>query len=96
MFHLCFLCKITILTEDKTLFFCRTRPRGHQTLAQWAIPRLHDIDALTRMVDPSLHGAYPMKSLSRFADIISRSLQVMITKLNEKAMSGDSFCHQIN
>lgn len=28
------------------------------------------------MVDPSLHGAYPMKSLSRFADIISRSLQV--------------------
>ncbi|CAL9214505.1 unnamed protein product [Arabidopsis halleri] len=56
--------------------FDRTRPRGHQTLAQWAIPRLHDIDALTRMVDPSLHGAYPMKSLSRFADIISRSLQM--------------------
>ncbi|CAN8305554.1 unnamed protein product [Cochlearia groenlandica] len=56
--------------------FDRTRPRGHQTLAQWATPRLHDIDALTRMVDPSLHGAYPMKSLSRFADIISRSLQM--------------------
>ncbi|KAF3610568.1 hypothetical protein DY000_02044974, partial [Brassica cretica] len=56
--------------------FDRTRPRGHQTLAQWAIPRLHDIDALTRMVDPSLHGAYPKKSLSRFADIISRSLQM--------------------
>uniref|UniRef100_M4D9X1 Protein kinase domain-containing protein n=1 Tax=Brassica campestris TaxID=3711 RepID=M4D9X1_BRACM len=58
----------------------RTRPRGHQTLAQWAIPRLHDIDALTRMVDPSLHGAYPKKSLSRFADIISRSLQCEETK----------------
>ncbi|KAJ4915468.1 Protein STRUBBELIG [Raphanus sativus] len=56
--------------------FDRTRPRGHQTLAQWAIPRLHDIDALTRMVDPSLHGSYPKKSLSRFADIISRSLQM--------------------
>ena len=63
-------------TKDQVRYFCRTRPRGHQTLAQWAIPRLHDIDALTRMVDPSLHGAYPKKSLSRFADIISRSLQV--------------------
>ncbi|CAG7867255.1 unnamed protein product [Brassica rapa] len=54
--------------------FDRTRRRD-QTLAQWAIPRLHDIDALTRMADPSLHGAYSVKSLSRFADIISRSLQ---------------------
>lgn len=57
------------------LFLCRTRRRD-QTLAQWAMPRLHDIDALTRMADPSLHGAYSVKSLSRFADIISRSLQV--------------------
>ncbi|KAF3572464.1 hypothetical protein F2Q69_00063542 [Brassica cretica] len=55
--------------------FDRTRRRD-QTLAQWAMPRLHDIDALTRMADPSLHGAYSVKSLSRFADIISRSLQM--------------------
>ncbi|WMV39182.1 hypothetical protein MTR67_032567 [Solanum verrucosum] len=50
----------------------RTRSRGEQFLVRWAIPQLHDIDALTRMVDPSLKGKYPLKSLSHFADIISR------------------------
>ncbi|PIA28931.1 hypothetical protein AQUCO_06500043v1 [Aquilegia coerulea] len=50
------------------------RPRGEQYLVRWAIPQLHDIEALSRMVDPSL-GAYPAKSLSRFADIISMSVQ---------------------
>lgn len=54
----------------------RSRPRGEQSLVRWAIPRLHDIDALSRMVDPSLDGAYLAKSLSRFADIISRCVQV--------------------
>lgn len=53
----------------------RTRPRGEQFLARWAIPKLHDIDALSKMVDPSLNGVYPAKSLSNFADIISRCLQ---------------------
>lgn len=54
----------------------RSRPRGEQFLVRWAVPQLHDIDALARMVDPSLKGAYPMKSLSRFADIISSCVQV--------------------
>lgn len=54
----------------------RTRPRGEQFLVRWAIPQLHDIDALSRMVDPSLNKAYPAKSLSNFADIISRCVQV--------------------
>lgn len=49
----------------------RSLPRGEQFLVRWAVPRLHDIDALSRMVDPSLNGMYPVKSLSRFADIIS-------------------------
>nr|XP_016474068.1 PREDICTED: protein STRUBBELIG-RECEPTOR FAMILY 3-like [Nicotiana tabacum] len=53
----------------------RTRSRGEQFLVRWAIPQLHDIDALTRMVDPSLKGKYPLKSLSHFADIISRCVQ---------------------
>ncbi|XP_055804084.1 protein STRUBBELIG-RECEPTOR FAMILY 3-like [Solanum dulcamara] len=53
----------------------RSRPRGEQLLVRWAIPRLHDIDALSRMVDPSLNGSYPSKSLSRFADIISLCIQ---------------------
>ncbi|KAL7000332.1 Protein STRUBBELIG-REPTOR FAMILY 3 [Sarracenia purpurea var. burkii] len=53
----------------------RTRNRGEQFLVRWAIPQLHDIDALSKMVDPSLNGEYPAKSLSRFADIISRCVQ---------------------
>ncbi|XP_054776210.1 protein STRUBBELIG-RECEPTOR FAMILY 3-like isoform X2 [Prosopis cineraria] len=53
----------------------RSRPHGEQFLVRWAVPQLHDIDALTKMVDPSLNGAYSMKSLSRFADIISSCLQ---------------------
>lgn len=54
-----------------------SRPRGEQFLVRWAIPQLHDIDALSRMVDPSLSRAYPAKSLSRFADIISLCVQVI-------------------
>lgn len=53
-----------------------TRSRTEQFLVRWAIPQLHDIDALSRMVDPSLEGEYPPKSLSHFADIISRCVQV--------------------
>ncbi|KAL5715626.1 hypothetical protein ACHQM5_017420 [Ranunculus cassubicifolius] len=53
----------------------RLRPRGEQFLVRWAIPQLHDIDALSRMVDPSLRGSYPAKALSRFADIISLCVQ---------------------
>lgn len=52
-----------------------TRVRGEQILVRWAIPQLHDIEALTRMVDPSLYGEYPTKSLSNYADIISRCVQ---------------------
>ncbi|KAK9284261.1 hypothetical protein L1049_023431 [Liquidambar formosana] len=52
-----------------------TRNRGEQFLVRWAIPQLHDIDALSRMVDPSLNGEYPAKSVSHFADIISRCVQ---------------------
>lgn len=54
----------------------RSRPRGEQYLVRWAVPKLHDIDALSRMVDPSLNGAYTMKSLSRLADIISSCIHV--------------------
>lgn len=43
---------------------------------RWASPQLHDIDALAKMVDPSLNGMYPAKSLSRFADIIALCVQV--------------------
>ncbi|KAI3742984.1 hypothetical protein L1987_60685 [Smallanthus sonchifolius] len=53
----------------------RSRARGEQYLVRWAVHRLHDIEALSRMVDPSLDAAYSSKSLSRFADIISLCVQ---------------------
>ncbi|KAK7331887.1 hypothetical protein VNO80_28630 [Phaseolus coccineus] len=53
----------------------KSRPRAEQFLVRWAVPQLHDIDTLSKMVDPCLSGAYPMKSLSRFADIVSSCLQ---------------------
>lgn len=55
--------------------FDSSRPRGEQFLVRWAISRLHDIEALSRMVDPSLRAACSSKSLSRFADIISLCVQ---------------------
>ncbi|KAI4385003.1 hypothetical protein MLD38_003079 [Melastoma candidum] len=64
---------LELLTGRKS--YDRTRVRGEQFLVRWAIPQLHDIDALSRMVDPSMKGQYPNKSLSRFADIISRCVQ---------------------
>lgn len=59
--------------------FYRDRTRAEQFLVRWAIPQLHDIDALGKMVDPSLNRQYPAKSLSHFADIISRCVQVKST-----------------
>jgi hypothetical protein len=59
----------------------RTRTRGEHFIVRWAIPQLHDIDTLSKMVDPALNGEYSAKSLSNFADIISRCVQVRIILL---------------
>ncbi|KAL1821683.1 hypothetical protein ACET3Z_016552 [Daucus carota] len=64
---------LELLTGRKS--YDRTRTRGEQFLVRWAVPQLHDIDALSGMVDPSLNGEYPAKSLSHFADIILRCVQ---------------------
>ncbi|XP_026422237.1 protein STRUBBELIG-RECEPTOR FAMILY 3-like [Papaver somniferum] len=64
---------LELLTGRKA--YDRLQPRGEQFLVRWAIPQLHDFDALSKMVDPSLTGAYPAKSLSRYADIISLCVQ---------------------
>ncbi|KAH7856410.1 hypothetical protein Vadar_001015 [Vaccinium darrowii] len=37
-----------------------SRPRIEQSLVRWAMPQLHDIDALSKMVDPALKGLYPV------------------------------------
>ncbi|OVA19310.1 Protein kinase domain [Macleaya cordata] len=55
--------------------FDSKKPRSEQSLVRWATPQLHDIDALAKMVDPALHGLYPPKSLSRFADVIALCVQ---------------------
>lgn len=54
-----------------------SRTRSEQSLVRWATPQLHDIDALAKMVDPALKGLYPVKSLSRFADVIALCVQVI-------------------
>ncbi|CAN1854308.1 Protein STRUBBELIG-RECEPTOR FAMILY 8 [Linum perenne] len=64
---------LELLTGRKS--YDSSRARADQYLVQWAISKLHDIDSLSRMVDPLLEGSYPAKSLSRFADIISRCIQ---------------------
>ncbi|XP_073222670.1 protein STRUBBELIG-RECEPTOR FAMILY 7 isoform X2 [Cicer arietinum] len=55
--------------------FDSSRLRAEQSLVRWATPQLHDIDALAKMVDPALKGLYPVKSLSRFADVIALCVQ---------------------
>ncbi|KAJ3673683.1 hypothetical protein LUZ60_005675 [Juncus effusus] len=64
---------LELLTGRKP--FDSSRARSEQSLVRWAAPQLHDIDALDRMVDPTLKGLYPAKSLSRFADVIALCVQ---------------------
>lgn len=64
---------LELLTGRKPLD--SSRVRAEQSLVRWATPQLHDIDALSKMVDPCLNGMYPAKSLSRFADIIALCVQ---------------------
>lgn len=51
------------------------RRNEEQLLVGWAIPQLHSIDALLKMLDPSLDEECHAKSLSHFADIISRCVR---------------------
>ncbi|KAG1364161.1 Protein STRUBBELIG-RECEPTOR FAMILY 5 [Cocos nucifera] len=66
---------LELLTGRKP--FDSSKPMMEQSLVHWAAPLLHDINALTQMVDPSLRGLYPPKSLSRFADVIALCVQVV-------------------
>ncbi|KAL8090206.1 hypothetical protein AgCh_039614 [Apium graveolens] len=57
---------------------CSSRPRSEQSLVRWVTLQLHDIDALAKMVDPALNGLYLVKSLSRFADVITLCAKRML------------------
>ncbi|KAL6603109.1 hypothetical protein ACP70R_043470 [Stipagrostis hirtigluma subsp. patula] len=52
-----------------------SRPRHEQHLVRWASAQLHDIESLSKMVDPAIRGQCSEKALSRFVDIISRCIQ---------------------
>lgn len=43
---------------------------------RWATSQLYDINAISKMVDPSIRGQCSEKALSRFVDIISSCIQV--------------------
>uniref|UniRef100_A0A0D9WSV6 Protein kinase domain-containing protein n=1 Tax=Leersia perrieri TaxID=77586 RepID=A0A0D9WSV6_9ORYZ len=64
---------LEILTGRKP--YDSSLPRAEQHLVRWANSQLHDIESLSKMVDPSIQGQCTEKALSRFADIISRCIQ---------------------
>ena len=80
-----FFLKIISDPANSTMFDmewnCSSRPRAEQHLVRWATSQLYDIDAIAKMVDPSIQGQCSEKALSRFADIISRCIQVKQTDL---------------
>ncbi|KAG4955886.1 hypothetical protein JHK85_042266 [Glycine max] len=84
---------LELLTGRKS--YEKSLPRGEQFLVRWAVPQLHDIDALSKMVDPCLKGTYPMKSLSRFADIVSSCIQVQKAMIEGEKGNQDNKAHTL-
>ncbi|KAL2932216.1 Protein STRUBBELIG-RECEPTOR FAMILY 3 [Bienertia sinuspersici] len=52
---------LELLTGRKS--YDSTRPRGEQFLVRWAIPQLHDIDALAKMAEPEFRP--PMSEIAQ-------------------------------
>jgi hypothetical protein len=61
------------------LEICSSRPRAEQHLVRWADSQLHDIESISKMVDPAIRGECSDILLSRFADIISQCIQVTLS-----------------
>ncbi|KAI4978089.1 hypothetical protein ZWY2020_014643 [Hordeum vulgare] len=61
------------IQESGTLLI-NSRPRHEQHLVRWAQAQFHDIESLTKIVDPFIRGECSEKALSRFVDIISRCI----------------------
>jgi hypothetical protein len=68
-----------------------SRPRHEQHLVRWAGSQLHDIESLSKMVDPSIRGECSEILLSWFADIISRCIRVIIRFIDLGKSSRYSF-----
>lgn len=77
---------------------CSSRPRHEQHLVRWAPSQFHDIESLTKIVDPSIRGECSEKVLSRFVDIISRCIPVIqcfhssLAKLYFRSTRHDTIC----
>ncbi|MCD9641700.1 hypothetical protein HAX54_028088 [Datura stramonium] len=53
-----------------------SKPKGEQSLVEWASSKLHDGDSLLEMVDPTMKRTISTRALSSYADIISQCIQV--------------------
>ncbi|XP_055801592.1 protein STRUBBELIG-RECEPTOR FAMILY 2 isoform X2 [Solanum dulcamara] len=55
--------------------FDSSKPKGEQSLVEWASSKLHDSESLLEMVDPTLKTIISTRALSSYADIISQCIQ---------------------
>uniref|UniRef100_A0ACD5XT45 Uncharacterized protein n=1 Tax=Avena sativa TaxID=4498 RepID=A0ACD5XT45_AVESA len=64
---------LELLTGRKA--YDSSKPITEQSLVKFVTPQLHDMEALGTLADPGLRGLYPPKSLSRYANVVSRCIQ---------------------
>nr|XP_016470054.1 PREDICTED: protein STRUBBELIG-RECEPTOR FAMILY 2-like [Nicotiana tabacum] len=55
--------------------FDSSKPKGEQSLVEWASSKLHDSESLLDMVDPTIKRTISSRALSSYADIISQCIQ---------------------
>ncbi|XP_060210374.1 protein STRUBBELIG-RECEPTOR FAMILY 2 isoform X1 [Lycium barbarum] len=55
--------------------FDSSKPKGEQSLVEWASLKLHDSESLLEMVDPTINRTIFTRALSSYADIISQCIQ---------------------
>ncbi|KAK4373022.1 hypothetical protein RND71_008406 [Anisodus tanguticus] len=55
--------------------FDSSKPKGEQSLVEWASSKLHDSESLLEMVDPTITRTISIRALSSYADIISQCIQ---------------------
>ncbi|KAF5802197.1 putative protein kinase RLK-Pelle-LRR-V family [Helianthus annuus] len=64
---------LELLTGKKP--FDGLEPKEENSLVQWASSRLHDNESLDEMVEPALRRTIPLKTLSKFAVLVSLCTQ---------------------
>ncbi|PHT52921.1 Protein STRUBBELIG-RECEPTOR FAMILY 2 [Capsicum baccatum] len=55
--------------------FDSSKPKGEQSLVEWASFKLHDNESLLEMVDPTIKRIISTRSLSSYSDIVSQCIQ---------------------